>query len=392
MNKINNITIAATLATLIGAGCAGKYASQTASPTNTQSGHSTSTKTAPTPSLKNTFKDDFLIGTALNNFQVNAQDGKLADLIPAQFNAITAENAMKAQHLQPRWGEFRFEAADKLIDYAQQHQMKVNGHTLVWHSQMPSFARRIRNADSLRQFFTSHIATVAGHYKGKVYSWDVVNEALNEDGSLRKSPFLNLLGEQYLEEAFKLAQQADPGAELYYNDYNIEQPKKRAGAIALIKKLQASGARIDGVGIQGHWRINNLPLAEIEKSILAYHALGLKVMFTELDISVLPNPWDANTADVSNTSTTKKEGMNPYTAGLPDSVHTQLSQAYEQLFQLFLKHRDKITRITFWGVGDGQSWLNNFPIGGRTNYPLLFDRQNDPKPAFYAVIGAKNKL
>lgn len=392
MNK--NIIITATMAILLGAGCAGKYTNQSANNKGHTADQSMTTPLSTTPSLKNTYKDDFLIGTALNPYQWSQAGGKQATLIPEQFNAVTAENAMKAQHLQPQWGEFRFEAADQLIEYAQQHQMKVNGHTLVWHSQMPAFARRIRNADSLRQFFTSHINTVAGHYKGKVHSWDVVNEALNEDGSLRRSPFLTLLGEDYIVEAFRLAQQADPHAELYYNDYNIEQPKKRAGAIALIKKIQAAGVRIDGVGIQGHWRIHKLPLADIEKSIQEFGALGIKVMFTELDLSVLPNPWDDNTADVSQTASAgaSKEGMNPYTAGLPDSVHTQLGTAYEQLFKLFLKHRDKVSRITFWGVGDGQSWLNNFPIRGRTNYPLLFDRQNEPKPAFYAVINVKSKI
>lgn len=389
MNKVNNNT-AAILILLLGAGCAGKYTTQTTNGTD-RAAASHQTAVPANPSLKNTFKEDFLIGTALNPFQWSQREGKLATLITEQFNAVTAENAMKAQHLQPQWGEFRFEAADKLVEYAQEHQMKVNGHTLVWHSQMPSFARRIKNADSLRQFFTSHINTVAGHYKGKVHSWDVVNEALNEDGTLRRSSFLQLLGEDYIVEAFRLAQQADPNAELYYNDYNIEQPKKRAGAIALIKKIQAAGIRIDGVGIQGHWRIHKLPLAEIEKSIVEFGALGIKVMFTELDLSVLPNPWDENTAEVSQTANTTKEGMNPYTAGLPDSVQTQLGTAYEQLFKLFLKHRDKVSRITFWGVGDGQSWLNNFPIRGRTNYPLLFDRQNEPKPAFYSVISAKGK-
>lgn len=342
------------------------------------------------PSLKNTFQNDFLIGTALNTAQIYERDPVLAALIPQQFNAATAENIMKAQHLQPQWGQFRFEAADRLIEYGQQHNMKINGHTLVWHSQQPAFARRIGDADSLRQYFNNHIATVAGRYKGRIHSWDVVNEALNEDGTLRRSNFLKYLGEDYIIDAFKLAQQADPHAELYYNDYNIEQPKKRAGAIALIKKIQAAGGRIDGVGIQGHWRINNLPLAEIEKSILEYSALGVKVMFTELDLSVLPNPWDANTAEIG-TTVVNKAGMDPYTGGLPDSVQTQLGQAYEQLFRLFLKHRDKISRITFWGVGDGHSWLNNFPIPGRTNYPLLFDRQINPKPAFFAVIGTKQK-
>lgn len=343
----------------------------------------------PMPSLKKTFERDFLIGTALNADQVYEKEPDMANLIPQQFNAITPENIMKASLIHPQWNKYNFEMADKLVEYGQKYKLRINGHTLIWHSQLPAYVRKIKNADSLRQFFTDHITTVAGRYKGKVFSWDVVNEALEEDGTLRKSVFLQQLGEDYIVEAFRLAQKSAPHTELYYNDYNIEQPKKRAGAIALIKKLQAAGVRIDGVGIQGHWQIASLPLAEIEESILAFSALGVKVMFTELDLTVLPNPWQSNSADINRTAQFNQAGMNPYPNGLPDSVQAKLSKAYEDLFRLFLKHRDKISRVTFWGVNDGQSWLNNWPIRGRTNYPLLFDRQNKPKPAFYTVIATR---
>lgn len=344
-----------------------------------------STHTKPL-TLKTAFKNDFLIGTALNAEQVYQKESVTARLVHEQFGAITPENSMKAALIHPGWNRYNFEAADKLVDYGLQHGFQINGHTLIWHSQLPAFVRTIKSPDSLRQFFTDHITTVAGRYRGKLFSWDVVNEALEEDGSLRKSIFLRHLGEEYITEAFRLAQKAAPEAELYYNDFNIEQPAKRAGTIALIKKIQAAGVRIDGVGIQGHWRINNLPLAEIEKSILAYSALGVKVMFTELDLTVLPNPWESNSADVSRSPTTNKPGMNPYPNGVPDSVLAQQAKAYEQLFRIFLKHQDKISRITFWGVNDAVSWLNNWPIRGRTNYPLLFDRQNNPKPAYFSVI------
>lgn len=383
MNYHLSLASASLLLSLLVTGCT---AQQSASSSGPQP--ALSAAPAVVPSLKATFKNDFLIGTALNLEQVSGREPVTAKLIPEQFNAITPENLMKAMHLHPAWDRYNFEPADKLVAYAQQHNMPVNGHTLIWHSQLPGYMRRMQHADSVRQFFTSHITTVASHFKGKVASWDVVNEALNEDGTLRKSVFLQHLGEGYIAEAFRLAQQAAPDAELYYNDYNIEQPKKRSGTIALIKKLQAAGVRIDGVGIQGHWHINNLPLAAIEESILAYSALGIKVMFTELDLTVLPNPWQNNTADIGRTADSKA-GMNPYTGGLPDSVQAKLSKAYEDLFRLFLKHPDKISRITFWGVNDKQSWLNNFPVRGRTNYPLLFDRENKPKPAFYAVIGTR---
>jgi endo-1,4-beta-xylanase len=214
---------------------------------------------------------------------------------------------------------------------------------------------------------------------------------LNEDGTLRKDIFLDKLGDDYVVEAFRLAQKAAPHTRLYYNDYNIENPKKRAGAIALIKKIQAAGVRIDGVGIQGHWRANNIPLEDIENSIREFSSLGIEVMFTELDLSVLPNPWDGNIADVNKTSS-NSEKMNPYKDGLPDSAQAVLAKGYEDLFRLFLKYRGKVSRVTFWGVNDGQSWLNDWPIRGRTNYPLLFDRQFKPKLAFFKVIETKTKM
>jgi endo-1,4-beta-xylanase len=340
-------------------------------------------------SLKETFKKDFLIGTALNPAQIQERDTAAARLVLQHFNAITPENSMKAMHLHPEWDKYNFTVADQLVAYGKKHNIKINGHTLIWHSQLPNYVRKLNNADSLRQYMKDHITTIAGHYKGKVFSWDVVNEALADDGTLRKSIFLQLLGEEYIIEAFRLAQAAAPDAELYYNDYNIEQPKKRAGAIALIKKLQAAGVRIDGVGIQGHWRAAQIPFAAIEQSIKEFSDLGVKVMFTELDLSVLPNPFNGDNADVNARTANITNELNPYPGGLPDSVQATLGKGYANLFKLFLQYKDKVTRITFWGVHDGQSWLNNFPVRNRTNYPLLFDRNYQPKPAFYSVIAIK---
>ena len=341
-----------------------------------------------TLSLKETFKNDFLIGVAINTQQIEEKDTAADNLIKQQFNAVTPENIMKAEIIEPAWNKFNFDMADKLVAFAAKNNMKVNAHNLTWHSQLPAFMHHMQSADSVKQYFENHITTVASRYDGKVYSWDVVNEALNEDGTLRKDIFLDKLGDNYIVEAFRLAQKASPHSKLYYNDYNIEQPAKRAGAIALIKKIQTAGVRIDGVGIQGHWRYDNVPMADIEKSIQEFSALGIEVMFTELDLGVLRNPWDNATADVSATSKGDST-MNPYANGLPDSVEQMQAKAYADLFTLFLKYKDKISRVTFWGVNDGQSWLNDWPIRGRTNYPLLFDRNFQPKPAFYSVIATK---
>ncbi|HEV2832892.1 MAG TPA: endo-1,4-beta-xylanase [Hanamia sp.] len=345
---------------------------------------------AQTASLKEVFKNDFLIGTAMNTAQIEEKNTVTDRLIKQQFNAVTPENIMKAEIIQPGWNTYNFDLADKLVAFAKKNNMKLNAHTLIWHSQLPPFMRHMQSADSVRQYFVNHITKVASRYDGKVYSWDVVNEALNEDGTLRKSIFLDKLGDDYIVEAFRLAQKASPHSKLYYNDYNIEQPKKRAGAIDIIKKIQAAGVRIDGVGIQGHWKSGNVPMTDIEESIKEYSALGIDVMFTELDLSVLPNPWDKTTADVSATAQGSAK-MNPYQNGLPDSAQQLLAKSYADLFTLFMKYKKEIGRITFWGVDDGQSWLNGFPIKGRTNYPLLFDRIFKPKPAFYSVIAtAKN--
>lgn len=339
-------------------------------------------------SLKSVYQEDFLIGTALGTEHILEKNEKANLLIKREFNAITPENIMKSQLIHPAVNIYNFDIADKYVEYGQKNKMYVVGHTLVWHSQLPAFVNKIRSADSLRIFMTEHINTVAGRYAGKINSWDVVNEALNEDGTLRKSIFLNKLGEGYIKEAFDLAAKADPNAALYYNDYNIEQPAKRKGAIEIIKKLQASGTKINGVGIQGHWSINNLNLKNIEESIIEFSQLGIKVAFTELDLTVLPNPWDLKGADV-NQRFAENPALNPYKDALPDSIQTVLANRYKDIFKIFLKHRDKISRVTFWGVDDSHSWLNGFPIRNRTNYPLLFDRALEPKKAYQAVLSLK---
>ena len=340
--------------------------------------------------LKSAFADDFVIGTALNRRQITQSIPEAAALIPKEFNSITAENSMKWMHIHPKPDTFNFELPDAFVEYGQQYHMFIVGHTLVWHSQLARWARGIEDPDEMKKHLENHIRTIVGRYKGKVHGWDVVNEAINGDGSLRESVFLKTLGEDYLKLAFDLAAKADPEAELYYNDYSLTNPTKRAGVIRMVKKLQQSGTNIDGIGMQAHWGLNYPGLEEIEQSIIEYAALGVKVMITEMDITVIPNPGDIEGADVNQTAA-GNDLMNPYTAGLPDSIQTQLAQRYEDIFKIFLKHADKISRVTFWGVNDGQSWKNNWPIRGRTNYPLLFDREYKPKAAYHRVIALKEK-
>ncbi|TCN50714.1 endo-1,4-beta-xylanase [Flavobacterium circumlabens] len=339
-------------------------------------------------SLKDSYKNDFYIGTALSADQIEEKNAKEDSLIQNEFNAITAENIMKSMFIHPQKDKYDFALADKFVAYGKKNKMFIHGHTLIWHSQLAPWIEKIKDSTEMRAFMKDHITTIVSKYKGKVDSWDVVNEALNEDGTLRKSIFLNTLGEKYLSDAFKYAAAADPKVDLYYNDYNNEEPAKRAGNVDLIKKIKAAGGKIDGVGIQAHWKLTYPSLEEIEKSILEYSALGVKVAFTELDISVLPNPKDLNGADV-NQNFEGDPKMNPYPKTLPDSVQVKLAARYASIFKLFLKHKDKISRVTFWGVHDGQSWLNDWPVKGRTNYPLLFDKDLKPKKAYNSVIQLK---
>lgn len=345
-------------------------------------------KTGTTVSLKDAYAKDFYIGTALDTNQIMERDPMVSSLIAKEFNSITPENCMKSMFLQPEKDKFDFKMADKYVAFGEKNKMFIHGHTLIWHSQLPKWMSQIKDSLTMATAMDNHIATIVGNYKGRIHSWDVVNEALNEDGTLRKSVFLNSYGKEYLTNAFKLAAKADPKTDLYYNDYNLCTPKKREGAIELVKNLQKKGAKIDGVGEQGHWHLNTPTLEEIEKTILDFSGLGVKVAITELDISVLPSPWDVVGADVNQRSEAN-EKMNPYPKGLPEDIKIQLAARYEAIFKLFIKHQDKISRVTLWGVNDGQSWLNDWPIKGRTNYPLLFDREFKPKEAYNSVMKLK---
>ena len=343
--------------------------------------------------LRDYYKDYYLIGVAIPPKLL--EDSVSSNLIKSQFNCLTPENEMKWQRIHPTLEEYNFDPADKIVAFAEANNMKVIGHTLVWHSQLGKGVfvpegvedeNILVDSTTLMNRIREHIFTVAGRYRGKIHGWDVLNEALNEDGSLRESNFLKIAGEGYIQKAFEFAHEADPHAELYYNDYNMVEPAKRHGAINIVKDLQEKGVKVDGVGIQAHWELNYPSLEEIENSILEYAALGVKVMFTELDISVLPSPWRMPSADVS-VRFENNETMNPYPNGMPDSINTALAKRYKDIFSLFNKHSDKISRVTFWGLHDGVSWKNGFPIRGRTDYPLLFDREMKPKKAYDEVVG-----
>lgn len=339
-------------------------------------------------SLSELYADDFLIGTALNRWQIMEQSEGQNEIIAKEFNVYTAENVTKSMHIHPEKDQYNWEPTDALYSLAEKNNAKVHGHTLIWHSQLSRFFRSIEDKAEMEAAMKEHIATIAGRYAGRTYSWDVVNEAVEGDGSLRNSVFLKVLGEDYLTMAFKMAEEADPNADLYYNDYSMTNPAKREGVIRMVKKMQENGAKIDGIGMQGHWHLESPTIEEIEESILAYASLGVKVSITELDIDVLPNPRNIRGAEISQRAENSTD-INPYTEGLPEEIQEKLANRYKEIFELFLKHRDVIDRVTLWGVNDGNSWKNNFPARGRTNYPLLFDRDNHPKLAYNKIITLK---
>jgi endo-1,4-beta-xylanase len=328
------------------------------------------------------FANCFAVGAAIPGAELNQAERQL---LFSNFGTVTPENCMKPAPLQPAEDRFDFAKADALVEMARANGLTVNGHTLVWHQQCPDWffrdGDRIASRELVLKRLRAHITAVAGHFSGKLRSWDVVNEAIDDGNDyLRKSKWLTGIGEDFIAEAFIAARKADPKAELYYNDYSIERLPKRDKTLHLIRDLKQRRAPIQGIGIQGHWMIDHIPFKEIEESIIAYHAEGLKVMITELDIDVV-----SRGAAGAETGARERNGGDPFAKGLPADIQQRLADQYAKLFALFLKHRDKVTRVTFWGLHDGRSWLNQWP-SKRTNHPLLWDRSLHPKPAFSAVV------
>src|SRR5674476_358269 len=260
---------------------------------------------AQTPAaLKDVFKGYFHVGAALNQAQFEERDARGVAIVRAQFDTISPENVLKWESVHPRPDGYAFDAADRYVAFGEKHHMFIVGHTLVWHSQVPQWVFQDDKGapldrDGLLKRMHDHIQTVVGRYKGRIGGWDVVNEALNEDGTLRQTPWLKIIGEDYLLKAFEFAHEADPKAELYYNDYNLENEAKRKGAVELIRKLKAAGTAISGVGLQGHNKMDWPTARQEADTIEAFGVLGVRVHITELDVDVLPRTTRQNTANIS---------------------------------------------------------------------------------------------
>ena len=344
--------------------------------------------------LKDAYKKNFHIGVALNLDQIVGKEPKTIEVVEKHFNSITPENILKWEEVHPEPNRYNFDVVDRYVALGEKNKMHIIGHTLVWYMQTPDWvfqdeAGKPLNREALLERMKDHIFTVVGRYKGRIHGWDVVNEAVANDGELRKSKWFEILGEDHIIKAFEYAHEADPDAKLYYNEYDYEVKPKCDGVVKLIKNLQSKGVRLDGVGIQGHWFTDYPCIDDVEKQILALSNLGIDIMITELDVSALPfYPVDSKVVDISSFDPELQKKYNPYPDVLIDSAQRDLAKRYADLFSLFLKHRDKISRVTFWAVHDEQSWRNYIPIKGRTDHPMLFDRDCEPKPVLDAIIKA----
>jgi endo-1,4-beta-xylanase len=333
--------------------------------------------------LKDYYKNYFPIGVAVSAGDLK-NPGESA-LVLSQFNSLTPENAMKMAPIHPEENRYNWKDADSIVAFAQEHGLKIRGHNLCWHEQTPRWlfkdsAGNLVTKEVLLKRLKDHITTVVNRYKGKIYAWDVVNEAIDDDSTkfLRNSLWFKICGEDFIAKAFEYAHEADPGAVLFYNDYNTERPEKRERVYQLLKKLVNAGVPINAVGIQAHWSIYEPEQKELIATIKKFSSLGLKIQITELDVSVYP--WEKN-----------RRAMRPgesdaYTAEL----EKQQADKYAEVFKIFREYRNVITGVTFWNISDGNTWLDRYPVAGRKNYPLLFDQNLKPKKAYWKVVDFLN--
>ena len=341
------------------------------------------------PSLREAAVGLFPIGVGLND-KISSKPLDI-DLVRAQFSHLTPENCMKVVETQPQEGVFNFSLPDGFVDFAAANKLEVCGHCLVWAKDDRTPAWFFREGDKsadktlLLQRMRQHIQSVAGRYKGRIASWDVVNEAIDDgEGYIRPSGWSRIAGDDFIAKAFEYAHEADPAALLIYNDYNTEAPVKRAKMERLVRSLQERKAPLYAVGLQGHWELDSVPFKDIEDTLVAMKKLGVKVVISELDIDVVPrSQWWAENGKYRD----ELAKVDPYRAGCPPEILRRQAEQYAALFRIFVRHKESIARITFWNLHDGQSWLNGFPWK-RANYPLLFDREGKPKPALDAVIRA----
>ncbi len=330
--------------------------------------------------LKDHYKNYFPIGVAVSPGALKTDE---AELITAQFNSITAENAMKMGPIHPKQNEYYWKDADAIADFARKNNLKLRGHTLCWHNQTPrwfftdSVTGKEVSQEVLLQRLKEHITTVVSRYKGTIYAWDVLNEVISDkkDEFYRPTLFYKICGEEYIAKIFQWAHEADPNAILFYNDYNEIDPVKRGKIIKLVTDLKKAGVPVHAIGLQGHWALNEPSYGQLDSTLREFSATGFPLQITELDISVYPKEHNARERKPSDYDTT-------FTA---DKEQKQI-EVYKMCFDLFRKYKKNITGVTFWNISDRHSWLDNFPVRGRKDYPLLFDRDLKPKKVYWEVV------
>lgn len=344
------------------------------------------------PSLKDAFADKFLIGTILKDRMLGDPDYPDYSIVEKHFDVITAENAMKWGRMEPTNGDLRLALPDAMARYGAENGLDMVGHTLFWHSQTADWVYRdakgaLLSRDELLARMRERARMMAERYGDRIKIWDVVNESIERDGSWRKSMYQQVIGDDFTEQAFRIAMEELPAdSKLLYNDYNMTNPGRRDAVVAMVKDFQSKGIRIDGIGIQGHWGMSYPDVADIAESIQAFASTGLKVHVTELDIDLIGRDHFFG-ANVDIRTLEANEENNPYPDGiLPASEEGRFAERYAEVFKMLVENADHIDRVTFWGITDKDSWLNNFPVRGRTNFALLFDRAGKPKPAFYRVL------
>lgn len=343
--------------------------------------------------LKAAYKEHFYIGAACGRNAFSEDGLATGALIGKQFSSITPENDMKWSSFNPQPDVYNYEPVDRFVEFGKKNNMYVVGHVLFWHEQTPEWVFKDGDGkplgrDALLARMRERVRTVADRYKGRIHAWDVVNEAIEDSGKLRDIEWNRIIGTDFIEQAFRIADEELPkDVVLIYNDYSMTAPGRRDAIVRMVNDFKKKGVRINAVGMQEHVSIDGPSINDIEKSILAFSGAGVDVHITELDVDVLPRSpqmWSGN-ADVK-LRLQQDPKMDPYQEGLPEDMQKKLANRYADLFRLYIKHRDKIKRVTFWGVSDRYTWLNSWPIKGRTSHPMLFDRKGNPKPAYQAVI------
>lgn len=342
--------------------------------------------------LKSAYADKFLIGATLNDYLVANHNDRSVAIVKQHFSAATMDNAMKWEVFNPQPETYNFTAPDNFVDFTTENDIAAVGHVLYWHSQTPDWVYKdqqgnLLSREALLNRMRQRAKLMAARYGKTIKIWDVVNEAIEDDGSLRQSMYNQIIGDDFIEQAFIIASQELPAdSVLLYNDYGMTRPGRRDTVIKLVTELQAKNIKIDGIGVQGHWDMQRPSISEIATSFDAFIATGLPIHITELDVDYLGRE-EFFGANVDITKLVATPQNNPYADGqFPATADQELGDRYVDIFKLFLKYHQNIERVTFWGVTDDNSWLNGWPVAGRTNYPLLFNRDGSEKHALKRVI------